>query len=176
MSKILIIYSSTDGQTKLICNRIKNNLINKSEVKVIPIDDAEKENLAAYKNLMIGASIRYGKHSDKVYKFIKQNKHLLDKKNTAFFSVNVVARKPEKNTPDTNPYIQKFLKITNWRPSLITVFAGKIDYKKYRFFDKQIIRFIMFITKGPTDTSGVYEFTDWVNVDAFAKEFDRSCI
>ena len=44
MSKILIIYSSTDGQTKLICNRIKNNLINKSEVKVIPIDDAEKEN------------------------------------------------------------------------------------------------------------------------------------
>ena len=176
MSKILIIYSSTDGQTKLICNRIKNNLDNESEVKVITIDDAEKENISAYKNLMIGASIRYGKHSDKVYKFIKQNKRLLDKKNTAFFSVNVVARKPEKNTADTNPYIQKFLKITNWRPGLLTVFAGKIDYKKYRFFDKQIIRFIMFITKGPTDTSGVYEFTNWENVDAFAKEFDRSCI
>ena len=28
----------------------------------------------------------------------------------------------------------------------------------------------MFITKGPTDTSQSYEFTDWLKVDNFAKE------
>ena len=176
MSKILIIYSSTDGQTKLICERIKKKSAHESEIKVISIEDAENENISTYKNLIIGASIRYGKHSKKVYKFISKNKHILESQNTSFFSVNVVARKFGKNTPETNPYIQKFLKIANWKPSLLAVFAGKIDYQKYRFFDKQIIRFIMFLTKGPTDTSGVYEFTDWESVDAFTETFDRSCI
>ena len=100
----------------------------------------------------------------------------MQEKNTSFFSVNVVARKTNKNTPETNPYIKNFLKISNWKPNLLAVFAGKIDYQKYRFFDKQIIRFIMYITKGPTDTSKAYEFTDWGKVDLFTKTFDESCI
>ena len=49
------------------------------------------------------------------------------------------------------PYIKKFLKRTSWKPKVLGVFAGKIDYPKYNFFDKQMIRLIMWITKGPTD-------------------------
>jgi menaquinone-dependent protoporphyrinogen oxidase len=84
--------------------------------------------------------------------------------------VNAVARKPEKDSPETNPYIQKFLKLSNWNPALIGVFAGKIDYPKYNFVDKQMIRFIMWLTKGPTDTSQTYEFTNWGKVKEFANE------
>ena len=54
-------------------------------------------------------------------------------------------------------------------PKNLAVFAGKIDYPKYNFIDKQMIRLIMWITKGPTNTSGTYEFTDWDKVDSFAK-------
>ena len=43
MSKVLIIYSSTDGQTKLICDRIKKKSVNESEIKVISIQDVENE-------------------------------------------------------------------------------------------------------------------------------------
>ena len=52
----------------------------------------------------------------------------------------------------------------------IGVFAGRVDYPNYGFFDKYAIKFIMFLTKGPTDTSKSYEFTDWDRVDQFAKE------
>ena len=93
-------------------------------------------------------------------------------KRSAFFSVNVVARKPEKNTPETNPYMRKFLKISNWQPNKLAVFAGKVDYPKYGFFDKHIIRLIMFITKGPTDTSRSFEFTDWSKVEDFSKKLE----
>ena len=31
----------------------------------------------------------------------------------------------------------------------------------------------MFITKGPTDTSKSYEFTDWTKVDDFTREIDQ---
>ena len=170
MSKFLIIYSTTDGHTKIICERIKNFLNDEHIVELLSLEDSKKINLSDFEKIIIGASIRYGKHSRELYKFINLNKNILDQKKSAFFSVNVVARKSEKNTAETNPYINKFLKISKWRPNKISVFAGKVDYPNYNFFDKYIIKLIMFITNGPTDTSRSYEFTDWSKVDDFSKE------
>ena len=85
------------------------------------------------------------------------------------FSVNVVARKPEKNTPETNPYLQKFLKQIPWQPRHMAVFAGKINYPIYTFWDRQAIRFIMWMTKGPTDLTTVVDFTDWNKVEEFGR-------
>ena len=172
MLKSLIIYSSTEGQTKLISERIGSSMrINNN--KIISIEEADSIDLSNYDQIIIGASIRYGKHSNKVLKLIKKNKKILDVKKTAFFSVNVTARKYEKSTPETNPYVLKFLKKTNWKPSKTAVFAGKIDYPRYSFFDKHIIRLIMFITKGPTDLSKTYEFTDWKKVDEFSSDLSN---
>lgn len=174
MSGSLIIYSSTDGQTKIICEKIKNFSKNSESIKLISLEEAHDFNLQSYEDIIIGASIRYGKHNKNLYKFISSNKETLEKKRSSFFSVNVVARKPEKNTPETNPYMKKFLKISNWKPDKLGVFAGKVNYPNYGFFDKYIIRLIMFITKGPTDTSKSFEFTDWSKVEDFARELNLS--
>ncbi len=174
MSGSLIIYSSTDGQTKIICEKIKNFSKNSESIKLISLEEAHDFNLQSYEDIIIGASIRYGKHNKNLYKFISSNKETLEKKRSTFFSVNVVARKPEKNTPETNPYMKKFLKISNWKPDKLGVFAGKVNYPNYGFFDKYIIRLIMFITKGPTDTSKSFEFTDWSKVEDFARELNLS--
>ena len=169
----LLIYSSTDGQTKKICDVIKENLPNKNPIQICTVDEAINLDINNYDQIILGASIRYGNYKSNLFKFIKNNIEILDKKNNAFFSVNVVARKKEKNTPDTNPYIKKFLKKTDWRPNKIEVFAGKVDYPNYNFFNKLVIRFIMFITKGPTDISQSYEFTDWAKVKKFSKELSN---
>ena len=167
MHQNLIIYSSTDGQTIKICKRIMSII---GDCKIVSINEAKNENLSKYGKVVVGASIRYGKHKPELYDYISENcDHLIDT-NASFFSVNVVARKPEKNTPLTNPYVQKFLSISKWHPSLIGVFAGKIDYPRYGVLDKFMIRLIMWITKGPTDTKNVYEFTNWDDVDSFAKK------
>jgi menaquinone-dependent protoporphyrinogen oxidase len=170
MKSTLIIYSSTDGQTKNICSRIGEFLRNDIPSKIIPLSEVTNDDIEKYDRVIIGASIRYGKHKKELFEFIDINLDELTKKDNAFFSVNVVARKPEKNTPETNPYMQKFLLKTPWVPQKLAVFAGKIDYPKYNFFDKQMIRFIMWITKGPTSIKNTYEFTDWNKVDSFAKE------
>ena len=170
MKKTLIIYSTTDGQTKRICDRIIDFSKNKSDTTLFAIENAFQIDLAPFSKIIIGASIRYGKHNPLVFEFIKLNKEELEKKSTAFFTVNVVARKKEKNLPETNPYMKKFLELSGWQPNKLAVFAGRIDYPSYRFFDRLIIRFIMFITKGPTDVTQTYEFTDWKKVEKFAKE------
>ena len=174
MPDTLIIYSSTDGHTKIICKRLTNSFEDGNKIKIVSLDEAKKYELSDFNKIIIGASIRYGNYSKKLYKFVDLNKDVLNQKQSVFFSVNVVARKPEKSTPDTNPYINKFLKISSWRPKKIGVFAGKVDYPNYNFFDKYTIKFIMFITKGPTDTSKSYEFTDWSRVDQFAKEISNN--
>lgn len=54
----------------------------------------------------------------------------------------------------------------------LAVFAGRIDYQKYRFRDRQMIRLIMWMTKGPTDPKTNIEFTNW-NQPHFTELFFR---
>lgn len=167
----LIVYSTVDGQTLAICQKIADRLTEAGiEYQITKLESICAEQLENAQQVIIGASIRYGKHRPALFDFIRANKALLEQKPNSFFTVNVVARKPEKNTPATNPYMQKFLQLSQWQPKLLGVFAGKIDYPKYRFFDKFMIRFIMWITKGPTDTSGTFEFTDWDKVNDYAEQ------
>ena len=167
----LLLYSSTDGQTKTISKKISSFLSKSSKVDIISLSEVQKLVLNDYDQIILGASIRYGKHKPELYQFINRHKSILDNKKNGFFSVNVVARKSKKNSPETNPYMKKFLEMSAWKPQFLAVFAGKLNYPKYHFIDKQMIRLIMFITKGPTDTNGVFEFTDWEKVKQFAQEF-----
>lgn len=170
MARVLILYSTTDGHTIEICKRLRERLESHGmKAQLADLKDGPQLGDYEYDKIVIGASIRYGKHQKRVFDFVRQKQDLLDSKPNAFFSVNVVARKPDKNRPDTNPYMQKFLQQIAWQPKQLAVFAGKIDYRKYNFFDRQIIRFIMFLTKGPTDPNTVAEFTDWQQVEAFGR-------
>ncbi len=168
MSNILIVYSTTDGHTGTICLKIKQVAEQNGHRVSIAAVGEPLPDLNDFDKIVVGASIRYGKHNPKIVEFIEQNRSTLDAKPNAFFSVNAVARKPEKSYPETNPYVRKFLKRIVWKPKAIAVFAGKIDYPRYRFFDRTIIRLIMRITGGPTDTAYSYEFTDWRQVESFA--------
>lgn len=170
MAKILIIYSTTDGQTRKICHRLREVIEQQAHhVKMLSIQDEPQVDLAFFDKIVIGASIRYGKHSPLILDFIKKNEQILTEKSNALFSVNVTARKPDKNQPETNPYMRKFLRQMTWQPKRLAVFAGKIDYPRYSFFDRLAIRLIMLMTDGPTDPKAVVEFTDWRQVEAFGK-------
>ena len=168
MNKHLIIYSSVDGHTKMICEHILKLINKENAVDIVSLNQAQNKNLSEYDVITIGASIRYGKHCQELFQFIQKNHTALNAKQNAFFTVNAVARKNNKNTPTTNPYMKKFLKLSKWQPGILGVFGGKIDYPKYNFFDKRIIQFIMLITQGPTDTSKSYEFTNWKDVECFS--------
>lgn len=169
MSKIAILYSSVDGHTYKISKRLKKQIEKQNgQVELMPMASAKTNYITGFDTIVIGASIRYGKHRPSVTAFINKHEKLLETKQSAFFSVNAVARKPNKNTPDTNPYVKKLFEKINWQPSLKAVFGGKIDYAKYNVFDKFMIRLIMFITKGGSEP--VMEFTNWQQVDSFGEQ------
>ena len=171
IANILLIYSSTDGHTKKISLKLKQ-IIEQSrhQVTVLPIEDVAQIDLSVFDKIVIGASVRYGKHSSLIVDFIECNREGLETRPNAFFSVNVVARKPEKKDPENNPYLQKFLKRLSWEPKQLEVIAGKIDYPSYRSIDRIMIQMIMWMTKGPTDANAVIEYTDWDQVETFGNK------
>lgn len=174
MGQILIAYSTTDGHTRQICDRLRARVEPRGHrVTVKPIADCGAADLQSCDAVVIGASIRYGKHKPEVAEFIGRHQALLESKPNALFSVNVVARKPGKDRAEGNPYLQKFLRTIAWKPQRLDVFAGRIDYPSLRPVDRTMIRFIMWMTKGPTDPTAVVEFTDWSRVEAFGAEIAK---
>lgn len=173
MAKILLLYSTTDGHTLTISRRLAAVIeAGGHEVELLPVEaacDFAEATLAGYALIVIGARIRYGHHSPQVLDFVRRHRALLDSRPSAFFSVCVVARKPGKDTPETNPYYRKFLRRAAWQPRFQAVFAGRIDYRRYGLLDRAMIRLIMWLTDGPTAPDACVEFTRWADVEAFGR-------
>lgn len=169
MASILILYSTVDGHTREIGERLAAVITGRGHrASLVSLDDGRVVGLQAFDRIVIGASIRYGRHRANVGTFVAQHRETLERKHGAFFSVSLVARKPTRNRVDTNPYVKRFLQAIRWEPAIVEVFAGKLDYPKYGFWDRQIIRLIMWITNGPTNPDAVVDYTDWGRVEAFA--------
>lgn len=167
--KTLILYSSVDGQTKKIAEFIAKQLAGDIQIAPLQVD----QDFSEFDRVIIGASIRYGHFNRTLHHFVKNHRLQLEQKSAVFFGVNLTARKVGKDNPETNVYIRKFLQRTQWQPAMAAVFAGALFYPRYHWFDRMMIRFIMKITGGETDTKKEIEYTDWEKVKQFALKINK---
>jgi len=169
--KTLILFSTRDGQTRQIAACIASEL---KELGVyadlINLNRTDEIDWHNYERVVIGASIRYGHFHPALTRFVNKHADILNSLPGAFYSVNLVARKAEKRTPQTNSYTRKFLLSSPWQPDKCAVFAGALRYPHYRWFDRLMIRLIMKMTGGETDTRKEVVYTDWQQVASFARE------
>jgi menaquinone-dependent protoporphyrinogen oxidase len=173
-----IFYASHDGHCRRIAQRIAARLSH-SHLAAAAVDLAtpvSSQTIAAARYIVLIAAIRYGHHLREAEAFLDAYGALAAKPPLALVSVNLTARKPAKCTPETNPYLRKWIKRRNLSPDLAAAFAGKLDYPRYRWFDRLAIQFIMTLTGGETDPTAVVEFTDWAAVDAFADTIAKRAV
>jgi len=168
---VLVVYSGVYGHTHKVCEAMRPVLERHGAQVTLSALPDETPDPAAFDAILMGAAIRNGKHNPAVLEFIERHRGVLEDKPSAFFSINLVARKPHKNTPETNPYVKAFLQTSPWQPQQVGVFGGRLDYRRYRPFDRWVIRLIMWINKGPTDLDTQVDFTDWDAVARFAEDF-----
>jgi len=136
------------------------------------------------------AAIRYGRHLPEAERFLAIYRSLSSPPPLALASVNLVARKTVKTTVAGNPYLRKFIARHRLAPAVAVAFAGRLDYRRYGWLDRQIIRFIMLLTGarpprtpalnlrlGPRSTSsppGSLLFTEPLNRDLCVNDFGRA--
>lgn len=166
--KSLIFYSTTDGHTRKVAQAIARDW--QGEVEVYPVEQFEQfVGATDVDTVVVGASIRYGHFNRELVRMISRHSDWLNDIQSAFFCVNLTARKPGKDDPAKSPYIQKLLHNTGWMPNQLAIFAGRLVYPQYKFLDKQMIRFIMKLTGGCTDGKSTIEYTNWSEVKRFSR-------
>ncbi len=168
---MLLFYATRDGQSRRIATHIAARLAERA-IPTSPHDLAialpPSADLAAARLVAVVAAVRYGRHLPEAERFLATHRELLARAPLVFVSVNLTARKSGKDSAEGNQYLRKLLDRHRLTPALATAVAGRLDYPRYTWFDRQIIRFIMKLTGGPTDPQSCVEFTSWEAVDRIA--------
>jgi menaquinone-dependent protoporphyrinogen oxidase len=169
---LLLLYASHDGQARRIATRIAARLSEQC-IAALPRDLATDlpapEELDAAPLVVAVAAVRYGRHLAAAERLLAAYKTSGSLAPLLFVSVSLTARKPGRDTIETNQYLRKSLLRHGVTPAFATAIAGRLDYPRYGWLDRQIIRLIMKLTGGPTDLRCCTEFTDWDAVDAVAR-------
>jgi menaquinone-dependent protoporphyrinogen oxidase len=170
---IAIFYATRDGQAQRIAEHIWRRLNDggglPAPCNLLPVLPLAAE-LTQASLIVLVAAVRYGKHLPEVDRFLSAYRALPAPPPLALASVNLSARKPGKTTSSGNAYLRKTIARHRLAPAAAVAFAGRLDYRRYSWRDRQIIRFIMLLTGGPTAPDTSVEYTSWSAVDAFADQ------
>jgi len=170
--KVLLLYSTRDGHALQIAKTIAAIFDAKAqEYDLVNLDVPLSVQPSQYEAVLVIAAIRYGYFRPSVLAFARTYYNLLNNKPTGFLGVCLTARKPKKRLPQYNAYLRKFLSKTQWRPLLCEGIAGALRYPQYRWWDRQLIRLIMLMTGGETNTKAEIVYTDWDQVTRLANAF-----
>ena len=177
MAAMIPVYvASRDGQAERIASHIAAGLGEKSAPAIVhvlaaagpapPID-------ASAPIVVLVAAVRYGKHLREAEAFLKALARVPAAPPLALASVNLVARKPNRQSVETNQYLRNLIARHRLKPVLATAFAGRLCYPRYNWFDRQAIRLIMAMSGGNADGRSTIEYTDWAQVDEFVMDVTK---
>jgi len=174
--KILIVYGTTEGQTRKIA-RFMEDVLQDAGHKVAIADAADQPpSPGQYDAILIGGSIHLHKYQAAVSYYITHHLVALNKMPGAFFSVCLaVASDMEEEHLEAEKITKGFLQQVGWKPLAITQVAGALKYTQYDFFKRLIMKMISKREGRTTDVSHDYEYTDWNAVKKFVLDFvDKS--
>lgn len=166
-----LYYATHDGQARRIAERIASRLAERG-IAASPEDLATTfpppQRLAAARLVTVVSAVRYGRLLPEGRRLLSIFQALPAPPPLALLSVCLAARKPGRDTAAGNPYLRKAIARHRLAPALAVAVAGRLDYPRYGWLDRQMIRLIMTLTRGPTDPAASIEFTAWDVVDDVA--------
>jgi menaquinone-dependent protoporphyrinogen oxidase len=171
---VRLFYATRDGQSRRIAERIQARLAD-SAICTDPVDLAREcpMSVGDAALVLLVASVRYGRHLGEATRFLAAYRALAAPPPLVLVSVNLTARKPGKDTAQGNPYLRKLIGRYGLQPALAVAIAGRLDYARYRWWDRQIIRLIMTLTGGPTDPTACIDYASPAAIDDVASQVVR---
>jgi menaquinone-dependent protoporphyrinogen oxidase len=174
MSKVLIVFGTTDGQTEKIADALAAAI--RQPGVVARVVEAGKPDVspAGFDGVIVAASVHAGGYQRTVRRWLRRHAIELRDAPTAFVSVSLGVLQQEPAVQDQlRRIVQRLCAETNWQPTLIKHVAGALQYTRYNVLKRWIMKRIVAKAGGATDTSRDYEYTDWKDVEDFAHRFLR---
>lgn len=168
MCEVPVFYATSEGQTRRIAERIAARIRERGvdaeaiEIGSRDLTGADWEDTRA---VVLGASLRYGRHQASAAAFVRRHRAELSARPSAFFSVSLSA--VSKNLAEVaaaRQIAESFVDRAGWHPLTVGCFGGRLAYTKYGFLLRFLMRQIAKSHGGPTDTSRDHEYTNWDEV------------
>jgi menaquinone-dependent protoporphyrinogen oxidase len=169
---VLIVYGTTEGQTRKIAEWL-TTYIRDREHRVdlrdsaAPMSDLDLQLFHAF---IIAASVHQQYHQDTITNFAIAHHKLLNAKPSAFISVSLSAVL-ERERPEAQRYVDHFVSVTGWKPSLTLLLGGALRFSEYDYFQEQIVKFIVMREGRAEPCQSDREFTDWKALAGFVDTF-----
>jgi menaquinone-dependent protoporphyrinogen oxidase len=172
MTRILVLYGTTDGHTAKVAAALGDTLqAQVGDVDLVNVVDAGPR-AEHYDAIVVAASVHAGGYQDAVGQWLRTNAAALNERPTAFVSVCLaVLQKDPKVREQVMATIDTFTRECGWRPGMTKAVAGALLYRQYNWIKRWMMKRIVRKAGGDTDTSRNYEYTDWNDLRTFAARF-----
>jgi len=176
----LVLYGTTDGHTRKVAAAIADELRTAGET----VDVVNAERLQPpvqpgdYAAVIVAGSVHAGGYQRSVRRWVRANRAALAARPTAFVSVCLAVLEHNPRTDrELDRILTRFFDRTGWQPTTTKIVAGALLFTKYGWLKRQAILSIVRKQLGSNvDMTRDYEYTDWDDVRAFAREFRETAI
>ena len=173
MGKVLIVYGTSEGQTRKISEYMREVLVIEGHRVHLWNSDRVPRALAldVYDHIFVGGSIHLNHFQRSLKRWVAENAETLAEKRAVFFPVclGIIQNDPKIHRQEKEK-VEDFFDQTGWYPSRWTFMAGALLYTKYSWWMKLIMRMYAKKAGASTDISHDYEYTNWNEVREFAEQ------
>jgi menaquinone-dependent protoporphyrinogen oxidase len=174
VNSVLVVYGTTEGQTRKIAEFI-GNAARAHGVDVEIVDSAAVDATRAqpvHAAAIVCGSLHQHNYQSSLVHFVRHHRAWLTGMPTAFVSVSLTAAlKDERSRDELRKIAEAFFSETGWLPRVTLHVAGALRYTQYDFLKRLIMKLIARQQGGDTDTSRDHEYTDWDALTRFVDEF-----
>ncbi len=165
--RILVLYATTDGQTRKIARHAMAVLSGIGHgVELMNVTEAEGLDLTRYDRAILAGSLHAGGYQPALAGFAKAEAVRLNAMPTLFLAVSLSAAGDDpEDWKGLNDCLHRFLAETGWNPGDIQHVAGAFRFSEYGYFRAWAMRRIAAVKDPEVQAGQDKEYTDWAALD-----------
>jgi menaquinone-dependent protoporphyrinogen oxidase len=161
--KILIVYATTDGQTRRIARRAAETVADRGHaVELIAAEDAAGSDLSRYGGVVLAGSVHAGGFQKALAEFAHAGAAALNVMPTLFLAVSLSAAGHDAaDWAGLGRILEEFREATGWTPGRVEHVAGAYLPSRYDVFRGWAMKRILAAKDPGADLAADREYTDW---------------
>ncbi|HEY0651182.1 flavodoxin domain-containing protein [Phenylobacterium sp.] len=172
--RILMIYGTTEGHTRELCNFAASRLRERDLPTTVEEagHDPHHPDPSPYDVVFLAASLHVGRYQPRLMEYARTHHATLNKIRSAFISVSLsAAGENPHDWEGLEQCLARFEHETLWTPSAVHHAAGAIRYSQYDFFKRLAMKHIAAKRGQRTVLSRDYDLTDYDALSRFVLDF-----